>query len=92
MTDQEKAKLAAAGKIAFGAVRMGGAIATATGHGLLGGALKQRHMTVLAMRIGKAGFVGGRRMFEEGLAEWKGASPLKAPVVPPKATDPSAAQ
>ena len=73
MTDEEKAKLAAAGKIAVGALRMGGAIATATGHGLLGAALKQRHMGHLAMRLGKAGFVGGRNMLEDGLADWKRA-------------------
>ncbi|MFA5989925.1 MAG: hypothetical protein WC803_10015 [Sphingomonas sp.] len=92
MTHEEKAKLAAAGKMAFGAFRMGGAIATATGHGLLGGALKQRHMMHLAMRFGKAGFDGGRKMFSEGLAEWKGASPFEAPVVPPKASDPTPGQ
>lgn len=71
MTEQEKRKLIAAGKMAAGVLRMGSAIATATGHGILGAALKQRHMGHLAMRLGKSSFDGGRKMLEDGLAEWK---------------------
>ena len=48
MDDMTKAKLAAAGKIALGGGRIVSAIATATGHGLLGTYLKNHHMTAAA--------------------------------------------
>lgn len=73
MTEQEKRKLAAAGKIAGGILRMGSAVATATGHGLIGSALKQHHQTHLAVRLGKMGFEGGQKMFRQGLDDWKRA-------------------
>lgn len=73
MTEQEKRKLAAAGKIAAGIFRMGSAVATATGHGMLGSALSQHNKWHVAARLGKLGFEGGQKMFREGLDDWKRA-------------------
>lgn len=73
MTEQEKAKLAAAGKMAVGVGKMGGAFLTATGHGLIGSFLKQHHMTHLGMHLGKQGIASGQRTLREGLAAWKRA-------------------
>lgn len=73
MDDVTKAKIAAGAKIAVGAARMGGAVATATGHGMIGGFLKQRHLMNAAVRIGKRSFEGGKKMLDEGLADWKRA-------------------
>jgi hypothetical protein len=70
MADLSNEKMAAAAKMAFGVIRMGSGIATGLGHGVVGGALKQRHMMQTALRIGKLGFEGGKRMFDEGLHEW----------------------
>lgn len=74
MTEEEKHKVAAAAKIAFGAIRMGSAIATGLGVGIVGGALRHRHMGQVAMRLGKLGIEGGKRMLDEGLADWKQAN------------------
>jgi hypothetical protein len=73
MTDQEKAKLVAAGKIALGTARMASAVATATGHGIIGGFCRNHHGMRLAFHLGKLGLKGGREQFEEGLADWKRA-------------------
>lgn len=69
-----QAKLAAAGKIALGGGRIVSAIATATGHGLLGTYLKNHNMTALAARTAKASLEGGMKMVDDGLADWKKAS------------------
>ena len=74
MDDTTKAKLAAAGKNALGGGRVASAIATATGHGLLGSWMKNHHMTTLAARTAKAGMQGGLKMVDEGLADWKKAN------------------
>lgn len=74
MDDMTKAKLAAAGKIALGGGRIVSAIATATGHGLLGTYLKNHHMTAAAARIAKASLEGGMKMVDDGLDDWKRAS------------------
>ena len=74
MDDTTKAKLAAAGKIALGGGRVASAIATATGHGLLGSWMKNHHMTALAAHTAKAGMQGGLKMVDEGLADWKKAN------------------
>lgn len=66
-------KIIAGAKIAFGTVRIGGAIATACGVGIVGGFLRHRHMGPIAARIAKIGFEGGKGMLDEGLAEWKQA-------------------
>lgn len=73
MKDVTSKKAKAALKMAVGGVRMGGAVATATGHGVIGGMLRQHHMMRAAVPLAKAGFLGGKRMFEDGLAEWKEA-------------------
>jgi hypothetical protein len=74
MTDEERNKIAAAAKMAFGAIRMGSAIATGLGVGVIGGALRHRHMSQVAMRLGKLGVEGGKCMFDEGLTDWKQAN------------------
>ncbi len=74
MTAEERNKVAAAAKMAFGAIRMGSAIATGLGVGVIGGALRQHHMGHAAMRLGKLGVEGGKRLFDEGLADWKQAN------------------
>lgn len=74
MDDITKAKLAAASKIALGGGRIVSAIATATGHGLLGTYLKNHHMTGAAARIAKASLEGGMKMVDDGLADWNKAS------------------
>jgi hypothetical protein len=74
MDDSTKAKLAAAGKIAFGGGRMVSALATATGHGLLGTYFKNHGMNALAAKTAKSGMEGGMKMVDEGLADWSKAS------------------
>lgn len=69
----EKQKVAAAAKMALGAIRIGSGIATGLGVGIVGGVLRHRHMSHVAMRLGKFGVEGGMRMFDEGLANWKQA-------------------
>ncbi len=64
-------RIAAGAKIAFGVIRMGGAIATGTGHGVIAGILRNHGMTRAALPIAKSAFLGGKRMFVEGLADWK---------------------
>lgn len=73
MDDKTKAKLIAAGKIGLGAARMASAVATATGHGLIGGFCRNHHGMRLAFHLGKLGLQGGRRQLDEGLAEWESA-------------------
>lgn len=73
MTEQEKAKLVAAGKIALGAARMASAVVTATGHGIVGGFCRNHNGMKLAFHLGKLGLKGGREQLEKGLAEWKRA-------------------
>lgn len=71
MDDITKKKLAAAGKIAFGLGRMVSGVATATGHGIVGSYLKNHHMRMQAMRLGKEGFEAGQKCLNTGLEEWK---------------------
>lgn len=65
MDELAKKRAMAAGKIAFGAARIAGDIATATGHGVLGSFLKSHHMTRQAMHLGKMGVEGGWKSPEE---------------------------
>lgn len=74
MDDTTKSKLSAVGKIAFGAARIGSGIATATGNGLIGAALRKHHHMPTALRIAKSSIEGGQKSINEGLAEWKKAS------------------
>lgn len=71
MTDLEKRKLIARAKIGFGAARMASGIATGCGVGIVGTALRQRHMMELARRIAVVSIKGGKAMFDEGQAELK---------------------
>lgn len=67
-------KLKAAGKVALGAARIASGIATATGHGLLGSMLRQRHMLMQAAHLGRASAEGGLNMLKQGMAEWQEAT------------------
>jgi len=73
MDTTTKAKIKAGAKIGFGAIRIGGAIATATGHGLIGAFLKNHNMMMQAGRLAQIGLDGGTKMFDEGVEEWKRA-------------------
>jgi len=71
MDESTKKRMLAAGKIAFGVARVAGGIATATGHGLLGGFMKSHHMTSQALRLGQMGVKAGMKTVDEGLDDWK---------------------
>lgn len=73
MVEVTKEQVAAAAKIGLGAARMAGAVATATGHGLLGGFLRNHHMGRAAINLGRVQFLGGKKMFDEGLRGLKSA-------------------
>jgi hypothetical protein len=74
MDAKTQAKLDAAGKIAFGAARIGSGIMTATGHGIIGGLLKKHHNMPVAFRMAQSSIEAGHKSFCEGLADWKKAS------------------
>lgn len=69
-----KAKLEAAGKMAFGAGRVLSGLAMGTGHGLLGTWMRNHHQMRVAMLMGKRSVEAGARTFREGLDEWNDAS------------------
>ena len=71
MDTKTEKKLKAAGKMALGAGRAIGGISTATGHGLIGGYLRQHHTISHAIYFGARSFQKGKELFEEGLADWK---------------------
>lgn len=66
-----KNRAMAAAKVAAGAARIVGGVATAAGHGVLGSYLKSHQMTHAAVRLGKIGFDGGLKTLKEGLEDWK---------------------
>ncbi|MFO0906376.1 MAG: hypothetical protein U0939_25445 [Pirellulales bacterium] len=68
MADSDKLKAAA--KIVGGAAQVLSGIATATGHGLIGGYLRQHHMMAQATMIGKKSVEKGSKLFQDGLREW----------------------
>ena len=73
MEDITKKKIVAGAKVALGAARMAGAVATGTGHGLIGAALRQHHMMHAAGRLAKLSWDGGWAQFKAGIEEWKRA-------------------
>ncbi|WP_395738319.1 hypothetical protein [Prosthecobacter sp.] len=73
MDEQTKEKLAAAGKIAYGAARVVGSIVTATGHGIIGSYCRQHHMMNAAARLASDGLKNGGKSIEEGIERWKRA-------------------
>ena len=73
MDDITKKKFIAGAKIAGGALRVGSAVLTATGHGIVGTFLKNHHMMHSAVRLGKLGLDGGLKMLDDGIEEWKRA-------------------
>lgn len=66
----DKDKLVAAAKIVGGVAQVIGGVATATGHGLIGGYLKQHHMMAQATQLGKRSVEKGSKLFKDGLKEW----------------------
>lgn len=67
-------KLKAAGKIAFGIVKIGGGVATVTGHGVLhvvAAACKVRIPHPVLVRIAKEQFTSGGKTFEDGVRDWE---------------------
>lgn len=71
MVDITQAKLAAAGKIAFGAGRVISGIAMGTGHGLFGAVFRSHGHMLAAQRIAMSSIEAGSATFREGLADWK---------------------
>mgnify|MGYP001605537185 CR=1 FL=1 len=72
MTQENRRKLKAVGKIAVGAVRMASGVATAFGVGLLGSFLRTNISPIVRQQIGKLSIQGGKKMFDEGCAELRG--------------------
>lgn len=68
------AKIGAAAKMAWGAFRIAGAVATGTGHGLLGSYFRSHHQMNSARLIAKRGIEKGSQAFRDGLNEWRQAS------------------
>ncbi|MES1985894.1 MAG: hypothetical protein V4461_13165 [Pseudomonadota bacterium] len=74
MADITQAKLAAAGKIAFGGFKVVSAVSTALGHGIMGAYLKNHGRMAVAAHIAMRGFESGKELIDEGLEDWKSAS------------------
>jgi hypothetical protein len=70
----DKAKLGAAAKMAWGAFRVAGGIATATGHGTLGAFCRNHHQMRVAAAIAKGSIQNGVKSFREGLDDWNRAN------------------
>jgi len=73
MDEITKRKVKAAAQMAFGALRIGGGVMTATGHGTVGALLKHRHMHHVALRLGKQGVEAGMDHIRQGWDAWKRA-------------------
>jgi hypothetical protein len=74
MEDSTKAKLSAAGKMAFGLARIGSGLTTAAGHGVVGSVLKNNGHMLTAYRIAQTSIEGGKKVFDEGMADWEKTS------------------
>lgn len=70
MADQKKLKAIA--KLVGGAAQVVSGVVTATGHGLIGGYLKNHHMMAQASIIGRKSVENGAKRFKEGLKEMEG--------------------
>jgi hypothetical protein len=68
MANQDKLKAAA--KIVGGAAQVVSGIATATGHGIVGGYLRKHHMAAQGIMLGKKSVESGSKRFQDGLREW----------------------
>lgn len=66
----EKAKIDAATKMAWGALRIAGGVATATGHGAFGTFCRNHHQMRLAAKIAAESIKNGARTFRDGLDDW----------------------
>jgi hypothetical protein len=71
MDDGKKQKLAAAGKIGFGALKIGSGVMMATGHGLYGAWARKTHHMSSAMRMGANSVESGSKHIKAGIAQWK---------------------
>jgi hypothetical protein len=68
----DASKVAAAGKVALGTVRVVSGLMTATGHGLLGGFLRNHHMMAQAARLGQHSVKGGIDQIKQGVSDLNG--------------------
>lgn len=69
-----KKKVQAAGKILRGVGQAVSGVATATGHGLVGGYCRRHGMMRQATRLGAASARAGKKTIEDGINDWKRAS------------------
>ena len=68
-----KKKLKAARKMSVGAAQMISGGLTASGKGILGGALNDRGLINSARILGRTSINAGKKRFEEGRQEWREA-------------------
>jgi hypothetical protein len=73
MNNRTKVKIRGAAKITYGLVRGGMAISTGFGHGLLGGFLKNHHMTRHAGRLAKRQLDAAKETLDDGIKDWENA-------------------
>lgn len=69
MDDRTARQLKGAGKMAYGAYQVASGIATATGHGLLGGLCRSHHLMGHAARMGALSVKSGVERIKEGLED-----------------------
>jgi hypothetical protein len=69
MDDRTVRQLKGAGKMAVGAAQVVSGIATATGHGVLGGILRSHQMTGHAVRLGSLSVKAGAKRIQEGYSD-----------------------
>jgi len=74
----DNAKVEAAAKMAWGAARIAGGAATATGHGILGGFCRNHHQMRLAVKFGAESIKKGIQTLREGLDDWNRAQNPRA--------------
>ena len=67
MADQKKLKAIA--KVVGGAAQVVSGVLTATGHGLIGGYLRNHQMMAQASILGRKSVESGTKRFKEGLKE-----------------------
>jgi hypothetical protein len=69
MDEQMLRQLKGAGQVALGTARVVSGVATATGHGLLGGFLRSHHMTAHAARLGSMSVKASVEQIQKGWEE-----------------------
>jgi hypothetical protein len=72
MDERTAKKLKGAANMVVGAARVVSGVATATGHGIVGAALRKHHMTAQALRLGQMSAKAGAEQFQRGLSQLEG--------------------